>query len=130
LKQVSWVISGIRESDAPFVRSAGGPAWVNSIVQTAQKSRYWSHLAIIVVWASDGSEAFYDNVAPPQLSRMGLGLRVPMIVISPYAKRGYVSHTIYQNGGSTLRFIEESFGLKSLGATDVTANSIRDCFVQ
>lgn len=131
LTQVSWVVSGLFDGDGPFSRSAHGPRWLSSIVQAAQKSRYWPHLAIVVLWASDGNEMFYDHVPPPQYGRvLGLGLRVPMLVISPYAKRGHVSHTTYENGGSTLRFIEETFGLKPLGTTDVTANSIRDCFVQ
>jgi phospholipase C len=58
---------------------------------------------------------------------MGLGFRVPMIVVSPYAKHGYVSHTEYEFG-SILKFIEENWDLGSLGATDVRANSIGDVF--
>ena len=117
LAQVSWVVG------------SDDPAWVESVANAARKSRYWSHLAMIVLWASDGNENFYDNVPPPNYGRLlGLGLRVPMIVISPYAKRGFISHTVYETGGSTLRFIEETFGLRSLGASDVYANSIGDCF--
>jgi phospholipase C len=122
LSAVSWVISPYRDSDAPGY--AGGPRWVDSIVSAMQKSTYWDHSAIVIVWADGGS---YDNVAPPQLDPMGLGFRVPMIVVSPLAKRGYVSHVQYEFG-SILKFIEETWNLGSLGATDERANDFRDIF--
>ena len=69
----------------------------------------------------------YDHIPPPQLDYEGLGFRVPMIVISPYAKKGYVSHTQYEFG-SVLKFVETTFGLPSLGTTDARANNITDPF--
>jgi phospholipase C len=66
-------------------------------------------------------------VAPPQLDRMGLGLRVPFIVISPYARRHYVSH-VQHEFGSILKFTEDVFDLPRLGTTDVRADALRDCF--
>lgn len=125
LAPLSWVLSPLADSDIPG--NGGGPTWVKSIVDATQQSRYWKHAAIVVIWndASDGN--FYDNVAPPQLDVMGLGFRVPMIVVSPYAKRGYVSHTQYEFG-SILKFIEENWDLGSLGATDRRAKSIGDLF--
>jgi phospholipase C len=125
LKPVSWVLSAEPNSDFPG--NGGGPQWVSSIVQAAQKSAYWKHVAIVVIWNDSGDGNFYDNVAPPQLDPMGLGFRVPMIVVSPYAKRGYVSHTQYEFG-SILKFIEENWSLGSLGSTDQRANSIGDLF--
>ena len=125
LKPVSWVLSPMPDSDFPG--NGDGPKWVSSIVQAAQKSAYWKHVAIVVIWNDSGDGNFYDNVAPPQLDPMGLGFRVPMIVVSPYAKRGYVSHTQYKFG-SILKFIEENWNLGSLGSTDQRANSIGDVF--
>jgi phospholipase C len=125
LKPVSWVLSAEPNSDFPG--NGGGPQWVSSIVQAAQKSAYWKHVAIVVIWNDSGDGNFYDSVAPPQLDPMGLGFRVPMIVVSPYAKRGYVSHTQYEFG-SILKFIEENWNLGSLGSTDQRANSIGDVF--
>jgi len=58
---------------------------------------------------------------------MGLGFRVPLIIVSPYAKNGYVSHTQHEFG-SILRFTEEQFGLPSLGTTDQRADDFADCF--
>jgi phospholipase C len=123
LAPVSWVLSPLGVSDFPGF--AGGPRWVNSIVRALQKSAYWPHTAIVIAWNSAADGVFYDDVPPPQLDPMGLGFRVPMIVVSPYAKRGYVSHTQYEFG-SILKFIEENWHLGSLGATDVRANSIGD----
>jgi len=70
---------------------------------------------------------FYDNVPPPQLDYTSLGMRVPLIVVSPYAKHHFVSKTQYEFG-SVLKFIEQTFGTHSLGSTDVRANSIVDMF--
>jgi phospholipase C len=127
LAPVSWVASPRNDSDAP--ENSGGPKWVSSIVKALQKSNYWAHSAVVVVWADEGNGQFYDNVAPPQLDPMGLGFRVPLIVVSPFAKRGYVSHAQYEFG-SILKFIEENWDLPSLGgaATDQRANSISDIF--
>lgn len=125
LPTVSWVFSPLHDSDAPGSR--GGPHWVKAIVEAAEQSRYWPHAAVIVVWSNSGDGLFYDNVAPPQLDDMGLGFRVPLIVASPYAKRGFVSHTQYEFG-SILKFLEDNWNLGSLGATDERANSIGDIF--
>jgi phospholipase C len=70
---------------------------------------------------------WYDPVPPPQTNYTSLGMRIPMILISPYAKPHYISETQYDYG-SILRFIEETFNLGSLGTTDATANSLADSF--
>jgi phospholipase C len=86
----------------------------------------WPTTAVIVVWDDWGG--YFDHVAPHQLDYQGLGFRVPMIVISPYAKSvGYVSHTQYEFG-SIVRFVEDNWNLGQLGATDVRATSIADMF--
>ena len=89
------------------------------------KSAYWKNTAIVVMWDDWGG--YYDNVPPPQLDYTSLGMRVPMIVISPYARPHYVSKTQYEFG-SVLKFIEQNFGTASLGSTDARANSIGDIF--
>ncbi|HZZ66184.1 MAG TPA: alkaline phosphatase family protein, partial [Candidatus Baltobacteraceae bacterium] len=70
---------------------------------------------------------WFDHVPPPQLDRMGLGPRVPFIVISPWAKRHYVSH-VQHEFGSILKFSELAFALPSLHTTDERADALRDCF--
>ena len=78
---------------------------------------------ILITWDEWGG--WYDGVPPPQLDYATLGMRVPLIIISPYAKKHYVSKTQYEFG-SILKFIEQNFGTGSLGSTDVRANSIGD----
>jgi len=125
LRPVSFVLSPAADSDFPG--NAGGPKWVQSIVQHAQKSQYWQHLAIVVVWDDFGDGSFYDNVPPAFLDQMGLGLRVPLLVISPQVKHGYISRTQYEYG-SILKYIEGNWSLGTLGATDERATSIGDIF--
>ena len=102
-----------------------GPAWVASIVDAVGNSQFWNSTAIFVVWDDFGG--YYDHVAPLREDYMGLGGRVPLLVISPYAKHGYVSH-VQHEFGSILRFIEETFGLPSLGTTDARSDDFADCF--
>ena len=134
LPAVSWVIPDRPDSDHPDPGPSGdtGPSWVASIVNAIGESSYWQNSAIVIVWDDWGG--FYDNKPPPFQDHWGgLGFRVPMIVISPYAreashsKPGYISATPYEFG-SILKFIENTFGLGSLGTTDKRATSIGDCF--
>ena len=132
LAAVTWVTPSKPDSDHPTDHSDQGPSWVASVVNAIGESSYWSTSAIIVVWDDWGG--FYDNAAPPQLDYRGLGIRVPCLIISPYAKKGYVSHVQYEYG-SILRFIEEVYGLPagsigsvSKGYTDGRAASLDDAF--
>ncbi|GAC1421897.1 MAG: phospholipase C [Candidatus Velthaea sp.] len=122
---VSWVNPPLVASDHAQVSTNAGPDWVATIVNTVAKSPHWNDTAIFVVWDDWGG--WYDHVAPPQLDAAGLSFRVPLIVISPYAKHGYVSHQQHEFG-SILKFVEHTFGLASLGATDVRADDLHDCF--
>ena len=108
LASVSWVTPSGQDSDHPQYLSDTGPSWVSSVVNAIGGSSYWNSSAIILLWDDWGG--FYDNAPPPQLDYRGLGIRVPCIIISPYAKHGYVSHVQYEFG-SILRFIEEVYGL-------------------
>jgi phospholipase C len=130
LPQVSWVIPDLADSDHAGSNSDKGPSWVAGVVNAVGQSQYWNTTAIVVLWDDWGG--WYDNVSPPQLDFVGLGIRVPCIIISPYAKSARVSHTQYEFG-SVLRFIEETFQLPSLGPvargyTDTRANSLVDAF--
>ncbi len=125
LAAVNWVIPSLADSDHSGSASNTGPSWVTSIVNTVGQSKYWDSTAIIVVWDDWGG--WYDPVAPPQLDYVGLGFRVPMLVISPYAKHGYVDHHIYEFG-SILKYVEDNFGLASIGTTDQRSTSIINAF--
>ncbi len=126
LRTVSWITPTCENSDHAGCGSKSGPAWVTSLVNAIGKSKYWDSTAIFIMWDDYGG--WYDHVGPKLVDYDGLGFRVPLLVISAYAKKGYVSHVHYENG-SLLRFIEDRFGLASLSASDARANSpARDCF--
>lgn len=126
LANVVWVTPTKSASDHPKVTDGSGPSWVASIVNAVGKSSYWNNTAILIVWDDWGG--FYDHVSPTIYNSYELGFRVPLVVVSPYAKTAYVSHVQYEFG-SILKFVEETFGLPSLGTTDQRANDLSDCFV-
>jgi phospholipase C len=124
LPALSWVIPDHADSDHPNGLRAKdeGPAWVASVVNAIGSSNYWDSTTIVILWDDWGG--FYDHVPPAFLDGAGgLGFRVPMIVVSPYVVPGRVDHTQYEFG-SVLKYVEETFGLGSLGTTDVRATSI------
>ncbi|MBV8198604.1 MAG: hypothetical protein JO263_10740 [Candidatus Eremiobacteraeota bacterium] len=129
LASVSFVTPSKQDSDHP-AQGSGGPSWVADVVNAIGESSYWDSSAIIVVWDDWGG--WYDNAPPPQLDLRGLGIRVPCLIVSPYAKQGYVAHGPYEFG-SILRFIEETFNLPNIGPvskgyTDGRAASLDDAF--
>lgn len=125
LPAVSWVIPDGRYSDHPGVNDGSGPSWVAALVNTIGASQYWSSTTIFITWDDWGG--FYDHVAPPIYNSYEYGFRVPLLVVSPYARPSYVSHATH-DFGSILRFIEETFGLPSLGYADSRADDLSDCF--
>ena len=125
LASVVWVTPTFATSDHPRYTNGSGPSWVTSIVNAIGASPYWQNTAIFVVWDDWGG--FYDHVPPPIYNSFELGFRVPLIVVSPYAKTGCVSHVRHEFG-SILKFIEETFSLPSLGTTDARADDLSDCF--
>ncbi len=134
LSAVTWVTPAGQNSDHPgSIHSKGGPSWVASVVNAIGNSPYWSNTAIIVTWDDWGG--WYDHVPPPKVINDGrswgsgyvYGFRVPLIVISPYAKPAYISH-MNHDFGSILNFIEQVFRLHSLGYADAYADNLSDCF--
>ena len=124
LAQVTWIVPAFNNSDHPGAPPQG-PDWVANIVNAIGKSKYWNSTTIFIAWDDWGG--FYDHVPPPQTDDMGLGFRVPVIVVSPYAKHGYVSHVTHESSGF-LTFTEENWGLSSLGTRDTLADDFSDCF--
>jgi len=133
LPSVSWLIPDEGNSDHPGPGVDQGPSWVASVVNAiGESSYYWPNTAIVIVWDDWGG--FYDHVPPPISDHWGgLGFRVPMLIVSPYAREatpstpGYISPTQYEFG-SILRFVEDNWNLGRLGTTDKRANSIADSF--
>jgi len=125
LREVSWVIPTSQESDHAKANDGTGPSWVASVVNAIGNSPYWKDTTIFVVWDDWGG--WYDHVKPQIFGSYELGFRVPLIVISPYAKQGYVSHVQHELA-SILRFTEETYDTGSLGFTDARADDLMDCF--
>ena len=119
LAQVSWVIPDGAESDDAASHNGTGPAWVASIVNAIGSSPYWANTAIIIT--CNDRAGWYDHVAPSIYDLGRDGFRVPLIIVSPYTKQGYVSHVTH-DFGSILKFIEEVFKLPSLGYADARAD--------
>jgi phospholipase C len=131
LAQVSWVIPDGADSDHASSNDGCGPSWVTSIVNAIGNSQYWSNTVILITWDDWGG--WYDHVAPTVVdngsswgSGYVYGFRVPMVVISPFTKRSYISHVTH-DFGSILKFIESTFDLPSLGYADEAADDLSDC---
>jgi phospholipase C len=125
LSDISWVIPNGGASDHPAFNTGGGPSWVASVVNAIGNSGYWDDTVIFITWDDWGG--WYDHVAPPIINSYEYGFRVPLIVVSPFARQGYVSH-VPHDFGSILKFIEENFNLGSLGYADSRADDLSDCF--
>jgi phospholipase C len=125
LASVVWVTPDRAASDHTGVNDGSGPSWVTSIVNAVGQSQYWNNTVIFVTWDDWGG--WYDHVKPPFYNSYELGFRVPLLVIAPYAKQGYVSH-VQHEFGSILKFVEETYGLPSMGTTDARADDLADCF--
>ena len=106
LPAVMWVTPSQANSDHPPASVHQGQAYVTAVINAAMKSPDWDSTAIFVQWDDWGG--FYDNVVPPPVDQNGYGLRVPAMVISPYAKTGYIDHQTLSSD-AYLKFIEDDF---------------------
>jgi phospholipase C len=106
LPAVSWVVPADKDSDHPPSLITNGQAYVTGLINSIMRSRAWDSTAIFLCWDDWGG--FYDHVKPPVVDGQGYGLRVPALVISPYAKKGYIDHQILSQD-AYLKFIEDDF---------------------
>jgi phospholipase C len=125
LPDVCWIVPTAADSEHPPADSARGMWHVTGLVNAVMQSAAWKSSVIIVTWDDYGG--FYDHVPPPEVDKYGYGPRVPALVISPWAKPGYISH-IHYDFTSPLKLIEDHFGLNPLASRDRDANNMLDCF--
>lgn len=125
LPAVSWLVTSMQDSEHPPYSTCAGENWTVQQINAVMQGPDWNSTAIFLTWDDFGG--LYDHVPPPTLDQYGLGPRVPLLIISPFAKRGYISHTQYEFS-SVLKFIENRFGLSSLTARDTQANDTTDSF--
>jgi phospholipase C len=125
LPPVTWVTPRFELSEHPEYSFCWGQNWTTRIVNAIMSSPMWQDTAIFITWDDYGG--FYDHVPPPQVDRFGFGVRVPLLLISPYAKAGYVDHTLGEFS-SVLRFIEDNWGLSQLTHRDRDAANLSEAF--
>jgi phospholipase C len=138
LPAVSWIMPGgwhptpwpkaclgEDQSEHPPARPDCGMDYVSYLVNQVMQSQYWQSTAIVIT--QDDYGGFYDHVPPPQIDEYGEGFRVPTLVLSPWAKHGFIDHTMYEFG-SMLKLAEVNFNLPTLGARDVKANDMMNSF--
>jgi phospholipase C len=106
LPAVSWVVPSDTVSEHPPHSISVGQAYVTSLINAVGRSPDWDTSAIFLAWDDWGG--FYDHVRPPRVDQNGYGLRVPGLVVSPYARRGYVDHQVL-SFDAYVRFIEDDF---------------------
>ena len=124
LPQVAFIVpSG--PSEHPPSNLISGQRFVRSLVQALMQSDYWERSAFL--WAYDDWGGWYDHVPPPQVDEHGYGFRVPALLVSAYARQGYIDSTTLDYT-SALKFIEENWGLEPLTERDANANSFAGAF--
>ena len=124
LPAVSWLVTGPGSEHAPN-STCQGENWTVQQLNALMQGPDWNTTAVFLTWDDFGG--FYDHVPPPQFDEYGLGPRVPLIIISPYAQPGYISHKQYEFS-SVLKFIEGRFNLTPLTERDANANDTTDSF--
>ena len=126
LPSVSWIITPFWQSEHPDSSTCEGEnTSVTELNALMNNPSLWASTAVFLVWDDFGGD--YDHVAPPQTDTFGFGPRVPLVIISPYARKGHISTTQYEFS-SVLKFIEERFGLPALSERDANANDMTDSF--
>lgn len=124
LPAMSWLVTGAG-SEHPPNSSCFGENWTVTQLNALMQGPDWDSTAVFLTWDDFGG--FYDHVPVPQPDVYGFGPRVPMLIISPYAKPGHISHTLYEFS-SVLKYAEETFGLAPLTQRDADANDMQDSF--
>ncbi len=126
LPGVSFVIPNNADDMHPgYGPVTNGAAFLDNLVKAVQATPAWANTAIVVTWDTGGG--WYDHVPPPAVDAQGLGSRVPLMVISPLAKKGYVSHA-QMDHVSILRFIQNNWGLPPLNSRNSMSNDLSDLF--
>lgn len=115
LPAVSWISTPSPVSEHPPSSTCEGENWTVSLLQALASGPHWNDSAMFITWDDFGG--FYDHVAPTQIDKFGLGFRVPLLVVSPFAKPGYIDHTRAEFS-SVLKFIETNWDLPPLTDRD------------
>ena len=125
LPPVTWITPRFELSEHPEYSFCHGQNWSTRVIDAIMNSPMWKDTAIFLTWDDYGG--FYDHVPPPQVDGFGFGIRVPLLILSPYAKTGFVSHELGEFS-SVLRFVEDNWGLTQLTHRDADATPLMSAF--
>lgn len=125
LPPVTWIVTADPLTEHPSDDISWGERFVALTINSVASGPQWRDAAVIFNYDENGG--FYDHVAPPQVDSISLGFRVPCVVVSPYAKPGHISSTVYEHS-SGLALIEQTFGLRPLTRRDAGASPFADAF--
>jgi phospholipase C len=125
LPAVAYVASSSAADERSAQSIAAGQSLVGTMTTQLMESRYWDSSALM--WSYDGSGGWFDGVRPPTVDGQPLGFRVPALLVSAYARKGQVNHTVLDYT-SALKFVEQNWGLAPLTARDAHANSLSSAF--
>lgn len=127
LADVTWItpVGTFSDHPEPDLSICMGEGWTVQVINAIMESPFWKSTAIFLTWDDFGG--FYDHIPPPKVDYFGLGLRVPLIAISPYVKAGTIPHGVYEFS-SMLSFAEKVFNLSPMTKRDQNANDMMDMF--
>ncbi len=125
LGAVTWITPANNYSEHPSSPVSRGEAWTVTQINSIMNSPDWASTVIFVTWDDFGG--FYDHVAPQKFDSLGLGPRVPLLIISPFVTAGQVCHT-QGSFDSLLAFVEYNWNLPALTARDAAADPLLSCF--
>jgi len=126
LPAVSFVKPHAKDNAHAVSSTVGaGDRWIADMVREIMASRYWPRVAVVITYDEGGG--WFDHVRPPVVDRFGLGTRVPTLIVSPYAKRGFIGRREYDHA-SVLKLIEWRFGLEPLTERDRRAEAPLEAF--
>ena len=124
LPAVSWLVTGVASEHPPY-STCKGENWTVEQLNAVMEGPDWASTAVFLTWDDFGG--FYDHVPPPSVDKFGLGPRVPLLIISPYARKGKVIHTQYEFS-SFATLVEKRFSVAPLTERDQKANDMLDSF--
>lgn len=126
LADVCWIVGAPGGDEHPPRNvQTGQNSVIDDVVNPLGMSKFWDSSVIFITWDDYGG--FYDHVSPPQVDEYGYGFRVPCLIISPYARAGYVD-SVVNDHTSILKFIEKRYSLDSLSSRDGSANDFSEAF--
>ena len=125
LPAMAWLAPPAEADEHPPESWCPGENWTVQVVNAVMRGPDWNSTVLFITWDDFGG--LYDHVPPPQLDQFGLGPRVPLLIISPYARNGYISHTVYEHY-SILKFVETRYHLRALTPRDSLASNMLDSF--